>query len=57
MTKVLQCGDLMPGSPFEARGTTEDEVLSEAATHAKTVHHVEVTPELADKVRCAIRDE
>lgn len=57
MTKVLKCGDLMPGCAFEARGETADEVLQKAAAHAKNDHQVEVTAELAAKVRSAIRDE
>lgn len=57
MTKVLRCGDLMPGCDFEARGETEDEILQKAAAHAKNDHGMEVTPELAEKVRGAIRNE
>ena len=56
MTKELQCGDLMPGCDFRATGATEDEVMRQAAEHAKRDHGVEVTPELADQVRAAIRD-
>lgn len=57
MTKVLRCGDLMPGCLWEARGDSEDEVLGQAAEHAKTAHGMEPTPELAAKVRSAIREE
>jgi predicted small metal-binding protein len=56
MTKVLKCGDLMPGCGFEARGTTEQDVLKAAAVHAKEAHGLEATPELVEKVRGAIKE-
>ena len=57
MSKILHCGDLVPGCSFEARGETEDEVLSQAAVHAKEAHGLEATPELVEKVRGVIHDE
>ena len=57
MTKVLHCGDLVPGCTFEARGETEDEVLSQAAVHAEEAHGLDATPELVGKVKLAIHDE
>ena len=57
MAKVLRCRDLMPGCDFEAHGASEDEVLQKAAAHAKNDHGIEVTPDLAQKVRSAIKDE
>lgn len=56
MTKVLKCGDLMPGCRFEARGATEQDVLKAAAAHAKEAHGMEATPELVEKVRGAIKE-
>ncbi|MSU90386.1 DUF1059 domain-containing protein [Rhodobacteraceae bacterium 2CG4] len=57
MTKVLKCGDLMPGCTFQAKAETEDEILQAAATHAREAHNLEPTPELVEKVRSAIREE
>lgn len=57
MTRVLKCGDLMPGCDFEARAETDEEILKLAADHAKEAHGVEVTPELAEQVKAAIRLE
>lgn len=57
MTRLLKCGDLMPGCDFEARAESDEELLEMAAKHAKEVHRVEVTPELAEKVKEAIRLE
>ena len=56
MSKVLKCGDLMPGCNFVAKGDTEADVLKAAAAHAKSAHGLEVTPELAAKVKSAIKD-
>lgn len=56
--KALHCGDLMKGCDFVARGATEDEVMRKAAEHAKTAHGINnITPELAGKVKAAIKDE
>jgi predicted small metal-binding protein len=57
MTKVLKCGDLMPGCGFEARGETEQEILQAAAQHAKEVHGLDATPELVEHVKAVIREE
>jgi predicted small metal-binding protein len=56
--KAMHCGDLMKGCDFVARGATEDEVLKKAAEHAKTTHGIDnITPELAQKVKAAIKNE
>jgi predicted small metal-binding protein len=58
MTKVLKCGDVVPGCDFEIRGNSEDEVLQQAAEHAKTGHGLEnIPPEVTEKVRGAIHEE
>jgi predicted small metal-binding protein len=58
MTKVLRCNDVVGSCDFVARGESEQDILRQAAEHARSVHQVEeVTPELAEKVRSAIRDE
>ena len=57
MSKVMKCGDLMPGCDFQAKGATVDEVLQQAAVHAKEVHGLDVTPELAEKVKAAEADQ
>jgi len=56
MGKVLRCGDLVKGCDFEARGT-EEEILLKAAPHAREAHGMEATPELAEAVKGAIRNE
>jgi predicted small metal-binding protein len=56
MTKQLRCRDIGLNCDFEARGTTDEEVLQQASAHARTAHQItEMPPELAAKVRAAIR--
>jgi predicted small metal-binding protein len=58
MSKVLRCNDVVGNCDFVARGESEQDILQQASEHARTAHQVsEVTPELAEKVRSAIRDE
>lgn len=57
MEKQIACGDVVPGCTFEASAPTEQELLQKVAQHAKDSHGVpDVTPELATKVKAAIRD-
>lgn len=56
MAKQLRCRDVGLNCDFEARGNTEEDVLQQASTHARTAHQItEMPPELAAKVRAAIR--
>ena len=56
MAKELHCRDVGMDCDFAARGNTEEEVLQQAATHARSAHQItEMTPELAQKVRSVIR--
>lgn len=51
----LKCKDVGFDCPGVVRGATKEEVLKQAAAHAKQVHNTEVTPELAEKVSSLIR--
>ena len=56
MAKVLRCGELFPGCSVEARGENEEEVLEQAAVHAKRDHGVnEIDAATLAKVKAAIR--
>jgi predicted small metal-binding protein len=55
--KVLKCADLGFQCPGVIRAESVDEVLQQAASHAKAVHGVDATPELAEKVKAATRTE
>lgn len=57
MTKHVACNDFVPGCGFTASAPTEQELLTKFAAHAGENHGVkEVTPELAAKVKAAIRE-
>jgi predicted small metal-binding protein len=57
MEKQIACGDVVPGCAFEASAPTEQELLQKVTQHARDSHGVlDVTPELAAKVKSAIRD-
>ena len=54
--KELRCGDVMPGCDYVAKAETEDELMQQAAVHAREVHGLEeVTPEVAKMVKGVIR--
>ena len=58
MGKHLACRDVGVDCDFEVHGKDEAEILQKAAEHAKSCHQgVQVTPELQDKIRAAIKDE
>lgn len=59
MAKIIECAKVDPSSACThvVRGATEEEVLKNAAEHAKQHGIREVTPELMAKVKGAIRDE
>ncbi|HSE39978.1 MAG TPA: DUF1059 domain-containing protein [Acidobacteriota bacterium] len=58
MAKVLRCADVGMNCSFVARGETEEEVLKQAAPHAKEVHKMDsIPPEVLQKIRQSIKDE
>ena len=58
MTKTLKCGDVVPGCKAEFRGSSEQEILTQAAEHAKTAHKLDsIPPEVLAKVKSAITDD
>jgi predicted small metal-binding protein len=58
MPKVLRCADVAGSCDFVARGDSEDDIMRQAAEHARTVHNMnEVSPEVEEQVRSAIKDE
>ena len=58
MAKMVDCRSVGVDCDFVARGETVEEVMSACAEHAKKAHNMtEISPELAAKVRAAIRDE
>jgi predicted small metal-binding protein len=58
MPKVMRCNDVVGDCDFVARGESEQDVMEQAAEHARTDHQMnEITPEMAEKAKSAIRDE
>ena len=58
MTKVLRCGDLMPGCKAVIEGKDAAEVMAKGAEHAKKAHGLTtIPPDLAKKVQAAIKDK
>jgi predicted small metal-binding protein len=58
MSKIIECATVDPSSGCQhvVRGETEEDVLRNAAEHAKEHGIREVTPELMAQVKAAIRD-
>ncbi len=54
--KKLNCRDAGFDCEAVVEGGTTDEVMAQVGTHAKEVHGVDVTPEMADQVAGKIRD-
>ncbi len=57
MAKILECAKVDPSSRcnYFIRGETEEELLRNAAEHAREHGIREVTPELIDRVKAIIR--
>ncbi len=58
MAKVLKCRDIGFDCDAVCRAETEEEILQQAAEHAKTAHGLDnLTEEVIEKVKAAIQDE
>jgi predicted small metal-binding protein len=58
VAKTVSCRDVGMDCDFVAKGETEQDILQQAAEHARTAHNMnEIPAEVVDKVRGAIRDE
>ena len=58
MKKNIACGDVVPGCAFKTSAATEEELVKKVIAHAAEAHGLtEVTPEMAAKVRAAIKNE
>jgi len=54
--KVIACAQIIPECPFTASAATEEELIQKVAAHAAHDHGItEITPELAAKVKAAIK--
>ena len=57
MGKHIACGDVVEGCGWQASASSEEELVQKVVAHAGSAHGVkEVTPEIAAKVKAAIRE-
>lgn len=58
MAKKFLCKDIGVDCPAEIRADTEEELMQKIAEHGREVHGItEITPEMMDKVKQAVKDE
>jgi predicted small metal-binding protein len=59
MGKIVDCAKVDPstGCSHVVRGETEEELMKNAAEHAREHGIVEVTPELMERVRANVQEE
>lgn len=56
--QVFYCSEIFHDCRFVASGSSRDEVVAQAARHAREAHHLEeITPEIAELVRAAIHQQ
>jgi predicted small metal-binding protein len=55
--KTLNCSDAGFDCEGKIQAESEEEILSQAAEHARTEHNTEVTPEMAEQLKSLIHDE
>ena len=54
--KIIACAEIVPECPFTASAATDEELLQKVAAHAAQDHGItEITPELVEKVKAAIK--
>ena len=59
MSKIIDCNKVNPASGCDhvVRGDTEEELLRNAAEHAKEHGIIDVTPEVMEMIKANIEDE
>ncbi|WP_299707981.1 DUF1059 domain-containing protein [uncultured Pontibacter sp.] len=53
--KTLKCRDVGFDCDAEVKANSEQEVMAQASKHAHDVHHVDVTPQMAEQIRTKIK--
>jgi predicted small metal-binding protein len=56
IVKELKCREIGFDCDAVVHGESVDEVMAQAGPHAKEVHGVDVTPEMAGQIRTLVRD-
>jgi predicted small metal-binding protein len=58
MSKVLECGSVVPGCRFVIHADNDDELMMKAMAHARAEHGIEhMSEQLKARMLAAIRDE
>ena len=55
--RELRCRDVGFDCDAVVHAETDEEILAQAAAHAKDVHNVEVTPQQAEQIATLIHDK
>ena len=55
--KTLHCADAGFDCPAVIHAETDEEILTQAAEHAKSVHGLSVTAELAEQIKGLIKED
>lgn len=56
MTYSLACNDVMPGCDATFSADSDDELMTQVATHAAEGHGItDLTPEVLDAVKAAVK--
>jgi predicted small metal-binding protein len=55
--KTLHCADAGFDCKEVIHAETDEEILTQAAEHAKAAHGLSVTPELAEQIKGLIKEE
>jgi predicted small metal-binding protein len=57
MSKILECGLIVPGCNFVIHGDSEEDLMMKAVEHARAVHDVEyISEQLKARIRAAIKE-
>lgn len=58
MSKVLHCGDIVPGCEAVVRGDSDEAVMQQAVVHAREAHGIEeIDAATAQVVQAAIKSD
>jgi predicted small metal-binding protein len=58
MSKVLECGSVVPGCRFVIHADNDDELMMKAMAHARAEHGIEhMSEQLKARMLAVIRDE
>ena len=58
MTKVIECGSVVPGCNFIIHGTDSGEIIAKMIEHLRSAHDLErISERLKTRIRDAVRDD